>query len=93
MTNFETQAKGALRIQPILGVFIFTVGALSLGPLAMSAWGAGEAEAETRMETDAGPSYSMQWVVDPDTPGKVRLAMLPRTASSETKADTVQLRP
>jgi hypothetical protein len=35
----------------------------------------------------------MTWVVDPDTPGKVKLAVQPRTASSDSQADTVARQP
>jgi hypothetical protein len=93
MTNFETQARGALRMQPILGACIFILGTLSFGPLVLSSWGAREADAQTRVETDTVPSYSMTWVVDPDTPGKVKLAVQPRTASSDSQADTVARQP
>jgi hypothetical protein len=90
MTNFERNAGGVSRMQPVMFVFILILGCLSFGPLMVSTWGAQEADAQTRVETQPDTGYSMTWVHDPDTPGKVKLAAKPRT---EAQTDTIEARP
>ena len=83
--GFDT--AGTSRIQAILGVAIFLIGALSFGPMILSARSAQEAEA--RAEAQAQTSgYSMEWVVDPEHPGGVKLA--PRSSGDpDTPGDSV----
>ncbi len=90
MTSFERNAAGASRMQPVLLVFILVVGALSFGPLMVSTWGSQQADAQTTVEAEPDTGYTMTWVHDPDTPGKVKLAAKPRT---EAEADTVEQKP
>lgn len=87
MTNLEKTADGAFRMQPVMFVFILIIGALSFGPLMVSAGGAQQSDAQTPMEMEPDTGYSMTWVVDPDTPGKVKLAAKPR---AEARPDSSQ---
>ena len=90
MTNFERNAAGVFRMQPILLVFILVGGALSFGPLMVSTWGAQQVDAQTTVEAEPDTGYVMTWVLDPNTPGKVKLAAKPR---AEAQADTAEQKP
>ena len=82
MIHFGQGTEGSSRIQFVLGAAIVLVGALSFAPTLVGARAESQAEEAAAAAAPAAPS--MQWVVDPDHPGGVRLA-----PSAPEPADTV----